>query len=204
MKIIITEEQQKMLITEGIGDELKRVYQETLSYSKGLYDRASSQLNMNLKFLLTWGAGIGGVARPLEDFLNEKHPDIGAENVTLIVISVLSILFYQNQKRIKELSEKIKENGLLDVYEEVLQKGLDLKKSFKKMLFGLGNLTHTSLDIMSYAYMIPLVGLLYGIYSGADMSPEELKLLIRRLKYIGIFTVSGIVLKDLLQRISRN
>ena len=72
------------------------------------------------------------------------------------------------------------------------------------MLFGLGNLTHTSLDIMSYAYMIPLVGLLYATYSGADLSPEELKLIVRRLKYIGIFTVSGIVLKDLLQRISKN
>ena len=204
MKILISEEQRKMLLTEGVGDELKRVFQDSLEYSKDLYDRASKQLTMNLKFLLTWGAGIGGVAKPLEDFLVERHPEIGPENITLITVAVLSILYYQNQKKIKDLSLKIKELGLMDAYEETLQKGLDLKSSFKKMLFGLGNLTHTSLDIMSYAYMIPLVGLLYATYSGADLSPEELKLIIRRLKYIGVFTVSGIVLKDLLQRISKN
>lgn len=204
MKIVITEEQQKMLLSEGVSDELRRIYQDSISYSKNLYDRASQQLTMNLKFLLTWGAGIGGVAKPLEDFLADRHPEIGPENTTLIIVAVLSILYYQNQKRIKDLSLKIKELGLMSAYEETLQKGLDLKASFKKMLFGLGNLTHTSLDIMSYAYMIPLVGLLYATYSGADLSPEEVKLIIRRLKYIGIFTVSGIVLKDLLQRISKN
>lgn len=204
MKILVTEEQHKLLLAEGVSDELKRVYEESIAYSKNLYDRASKQLSMNLKFLLTWGAGIGGVAKPLENFLITNHPDISSENTTLIIVSVLSILYYQNQKKIKDLSLKIKELGLMDAYEETLQKGLDLKSSFKKMIFGLGNLAHTSLDIMSYAYMIPLVGLLYTYYSGGDLSPEELTLVVRRLKYIGIFTISGLVLKDLLQRISKN
>jgi hypothetical protein len=98
MKIFISEEQRKMLLTEGVGDELKRVFQGSLEYSKDLYNRASKQLTMNLRFLLTWGAGIGGVAKPLEDFLVERHPEIGPENITLITVAVLSILYYQNQK----------------------------------------------------------------------------------------------------------
>ena len=48
-----------------------------------------------------------------------------------------------------------------------------------------------SLDIMSYTYMIPLLGYLVMMYQGIEMTPEQQELLVRRLSAIGTLTISS-------------
>ena len=53
MKILITESQRKMILTENVLDELTRKISNISESGKEVIETASQQLGINLKFLLT-------------------------------------------------------------------------------------------------------------------------------------------------------
>jgi hypothetical protein len=56
--------------------------------------------------MLTWGASIGGLMGPLSDYIEGRSPSITDMDKSLILVGVISVLYYDNKEAIeKSLSD---------------------------------------------------------------------------------------------------
>ena len=103
---------------------------------------------MNLQFMLTWGASIGGLMGPLSDYIDGNSPSITEMDKSLILVGVISVLYYDNKEAIEKILRKIKENGLSDEFLDTLRKGKEIKKTFLDFLSSLNISAHKMTNIM--------------------------------------------------------
>lgn len=201
MKYIITESQYSTIIVENVTSEIKNAIKGSLDYGRNLKKRVQQQLGMSFKFLLTWGAAIGGIGQPLEEYLRGENPELTEEQILKIMVASLAFIFYNNRKGVSDLFEELKKDGLSFVLKKTIQKGNLLINSFRLFIKNLGLLSHQFSDVMSYTYMIPLVGLLDRLYNNVPMSEKDVDDIVMRLLAIGGLTITGNVLKDILMKI---
>jgi hypothetical protein len=203
MDILITESQKGILLTEGIAEALAEIYSGTKDYSSDLYKRVKRRLNINFGILLTFSATIGGVVEPLESFLVGKYPELSEDQILLILTAVVAILWKENSKLIRELLDKIKSQGLNKELMTAIKKSNQLKNSFKQFLTNSLQGLSFSFDVLSYTYMIPLLGYLVMMYQGQEISPEQVELLVTRLSAIGGLTIGSEVISKIVDTIRK-
>ncbi len=201
MDILIKETQTKILITEGVSEILKGIYEDTIDYSADLYKRVVNKFGINVRILLTFSAAIGGIARPLEEYLAGKYPELNEEEIIMLVVAIVSILWNENRNIVKEFVGKIQTLGIDDEFKDGLKKAKKLQSSFSRFMLTVLQGGATLSDIAAYTYMIPLVGHLVMVLQGQDFSPEQIEMLVRRLSLIGVFHVSTAVLQMIVDRI---
>jgi len=201
MDILITESQTKILISEGVSDVLKGIYTETKDYSSDLFKRVYKKLGLNLRILLTFSSMIGGLARPLEEYLAGKFTGLNEEEIILIVIGVVAIIFNKNKKMTIEILNRIKDSGISDEFHDGLKQTKKLLSSFQRFLLSSLKTGSFITDVISYTYMIPLLGYLTMTLQGQDFSQQEINMLVQRLISIGVFTVSTEVLDGIVKKI---
>jgi hypothetical protein len=68
----------------------------------------------------------------------------------------------------------------------------------------LSTMGHQFADIMSYTFLIPLVGYLDYMYKDESFGPAEIKDIVSRLIASGAFIIGGNVIKDILLKISKD
>lgn len=203
MDILITESQKGILLTEGIAESLAEIYSGTKDYSSDLYKRVKRRLNINFGILLTFSAAIGGFVEPLESFLVGKYPELSEDQILLILTAVVAILWKENSKLIRELLDKIKSQGLNKELMTAIKKSNQLKNSFKQFLTNSLQGLSFSFDVLSYTYMIPLLGYLVMMYQGQEISPEQVELLVTRLSAIGGLTIGSEVVSKIVDTIRK-
>ena len=115
MKILISESSNKMILTESVLNDIKDKLMSAKEVAIEAIKSTAKQLNMDLKFLLTWGASIGGLMGPLSDYINGNYPEIDEASVYSLIVGAVSIVFYNNEKQIRKVIEDIQEKGLSDV-----------------------------------------------------------------------------------------
>ena len=204
MNLLITESQYKIVLTESTNSELKTILTSSIDYAKNLKKRVLKDFGLSFKFLLTWGSAIGGLGKPLEEFLRGEHPELSENDITKIMVAALAMIYYNNKEQVQDIYEDIKENGLLPVLKEVVVKGKMLMRVFNEFMKNLATMGHQFADIMSYTYLIPLVGYLDYIYKDESLGRQELNDIITRLLASGAFVVGGNMLKDILLKISKD
>lgn len=201
--IIITESQKRRLLNEGGGggnfsDVIKRNY----DLVKDIISKSSSQIGLNLEFLITWGASIGGFVGPLNDFISGQNPDFSDLDISLILTGIIANYYVDNKSLVNKIATTIKERGLTESFKKYLRKSREFKKVFFQFVESLGITLHKVTNILSYTFILPLLPMLYDMAkTGADS--KDIKELIQRLAGFGILTVSGIVLKELITKIVR-
>jgi hypothetical protein len=203
MDILITESQKGILLTESIAEALSEIYSGTKDYTSDLYKRVKNRLKLNFGILLTFSAAIGGVVEPLESFLVGEYPDLSEDQLLLILTAVVAILWKENSKLIRELLDKIKSLGLNKELMTALKKSNQLKNSFKQFLTNSLQGLSFSFDVLSYTYMIPLLGYLVMMYQGQEISPEQVELLVTRLSAIGGLTIGSEVISKIVDTIRK-
>ena len=204
MNILITESQYKIILTEDTSSELKQIAKSTIDYAKSLKKRVMKDFGISFKFLITWGSAIGGLGRPLEEFLRGEHPELSENDITKIMVASLAMIYYNNKQQVQDIYDDIKENGLLPVLKETVSKGKLLMKLFKEFMKNLSTLGHQFADIMAYTYLIPLVGYLDYVYKDENLGSSEISDILTRLLASGAFIVGGNMLKDILLKIVKD
>ena len=204
MNLVITESQYKIVLTESTNSELKTILTSSIDYAKNLKKRVLKDFGLSFKFLLTWGSAIGGLGKPLEEFLRGEHPELSENDITKIMVAALAMIYYNNKQQVQNIYEDIKENGLLPILKEVVVKGKMLMRVFNEFMKNLATMGHQFADIMSYTYLIPLVGYLDYIYKDESLGRQELNDIVTRLLASGAFVVGGNMLKDILLKISKD
>jgi hypothetical protein len=167
MEFLITETQLKTILNEEHGTRLTDSIKILNEYTVNLVKQLKTFYNLNFKMLLTWGASVGGLMMPLDNFIKSGNFNLNDREEILILGAVASILFSENKKNIDTLLKKIKEDGLLDIFQIILNKGEELKSSFVNFLKSLKVSVGSFMEMTAYAFLIPI---LFDVLSVADKS----------------------------------
>jgi hypothetical protein len=196
--LLINESQKKLILNESVNNELIDIIKKNYEFVKKVIKLSSEQINLNLEFLLTWGASIGGFMGPLNDFIAGKYPELSDIELSLIITGVIAIYFADNRKMVNIIVDKIKEDGLVKPFKDLLNKSEELKSTFLDFMGSLNLTLHKITNIMSYAFIIPLIPMLYESISNGVISGDNAKEIALRLGAFGLLTVSGIIVRELI------
>ena len=94
--ILITEEQKRKLIVESLNNEIEDDVKQNYNLFKRITEFSKDEFSNNLGFLITWGAGIGGFMKPVNDFLSGEYPELSDRDTTLILLGIVGTIFINN------------------------------------------------------------------------------------------------------------
>lgn len=200
LKVVISESQ-KRLIVESISDNIKSVQEQSVEFTKKIISQTKEQTGVNLSMLLTWGASIGGFISPVSQWLQGKNPELSDLDISLIMTSVVCVIFYDNKKAITELSKHIKSKGLTKYFKLALKKSVDLEKTLVSFMRSLNISSFNVLSMLSYAFLVPLLPLIYDMVSQKHFNSSDVEFIARAIAGYGLITFSGNFLKNLIEKV---
>jgi hypothetical protein len=200
MSVLITEHQRKALITESIVEDFGKVIKDNYRLAAEILKDSKEQMGVNLQFMMTWGASIGGFVGPLTDFIEGRYPELNSVQVTSILIGIIATFYLDNKKTISIILEKIKEQGLSEYFKEVFNKANELKNSFLSFVESLNLTFHKVTNMMTYTFIIPLVEKLISIAQSGQLDDSDLKQFAMRISSFGLLTVSSIGIVKLVKK----
>lgn len=197
MKVVITEEQYKRVLTESFKSEVEDKLSSAYQFTKDVISGAQEQLGISFKFLLTYGAGIGSVIRPITDYLNGKYSTLTETEIQGLVIAALSIVFF-NAKDYLKIYKKTKEEGLLDELSDAVTFTQKIKDRLSRILDVLGVSVYTGLDIIAYSFLLPILPAILNVLQNPEMDMVALEGLLSS----SFITASAVVLKKIIEKLS--
>lgn len=198
LSIIITESQKRMILSESFNSDLQNTLKKNYEFVKKIVSEAQEQIGVNLEFLMSWGATIGGFVGPINDYIEGRFPELTDLQLSLLITGVISSYYIDNKKIVKKIFQKIMDEGLENVMEITMKKSDELYNVFIKFIKSLGLTLHKVTNILSYAFVIPILPMLYQIALQGDMTDKDSLEIVHRLAGFGIITISGIVLRELI------
>ena len=198
LSIIITESQKRMILSESFNSDLQNTLKKNYEFVKKIVSEDQEQIGVNLEFLMSWGATIGGFVGPINDYIEGRFPELTDLQLSLLITGVISSYYIDNKKIVKKIFQKIMDEGLENVMEITLKKSDELYNVFIKFIKSLGLTLHKVTNILSYAFVIPILPMLYQIALQGDMTDKDSLEIVHRLAGFGIITISGIVLRELI------
>jgi hypothetical protein len=115
-------------------------------------------------------------------------------------MGVIATYYIDNKIFVTKIHNKIKEEGLIKPFKTVLTKSEELKEVFLDFISSLGITLHKVTNIMSYTFIIPLIPMIYNLSKGSPDSVEPSHIA-QRLFGFGLLTISGIILKELINKL---
>ena len=200
MKITISEDIQRKLITESLMGDLSKALSNIAQIGKENLKDTQRMMKFDLKFLLTWSATIGGFMGPLTQYIKDQNVELTEANINLIVVGVCATLFYNNEKLVAELVSKIKEEGLLPVFESALQKGDELRSALMRFLESIGLTVGNLFAIASFTFLIPIIGILNTYATSGEITPESIQEISERIAMAGVTALSATTIRNFLKK----
>jgi hypothetical protein len=201
ISVLINEHQKKQLLVESSLNQFTNVVKNNYEFVKSIIQDSSKQMGMNLEFLITWGASIGGFVGPLNDFIKGEFPDISSTDLSLILTGIISIYYLDNKKFIKNILSLIEEKGLKSIFSVVLNKSKEFKSVFVEFISSLNLTLHKVTNIMSYTFILPLIPMLFQMAQSGQFNQQDIKEISIRLAGFGLLTVTGNMIKEIITKI---
>jgi hypothetical protein len=201
MDIIVSEIQKKQLILESRNNLISQTLKKSKVFAKTVIEKSENQTGLDLRFLLTWGTTIGGIMQPLNEFISGEFPTFNESDISLIIVGVVSIVFFNNENVFNKLIKIIKEKGLFDAFKSAMKKTSELKNVFFNFIESLNITVHKLSNIVSYAFLIPIIPMIYEISKDTHISPYNLELITKRIVSAITVTISGVALKEIISKL---
>lgn len=199
--LLINKSQKRMILKESIVDNIRKSVEEGYEYTTKVLSDVKKDYGLNLEFLITWGASIGGFIAPVGDFVQGKYPQITDIELSLILTGIIAVHYLDNKKQIQKILLKIKEEGLSDVFKVGLDKSNELKDALFNFLESL-NITFFKVSkMMSYAFIVPILLMIFSMVKSNNLNVSDAKEVTLRIIGSGIVSLSGIVVRDLVTKI---
>jgi len=200
MKVIINEQQFKYLILEDKESKISNNLENMKSFAISVLENAKKDMGINLRMLTTWGAAVGGVMVPLNNFIQNGNFEFNEFQLTLVLVATCSILFGESKRTVQKLISIIKKENLESEFNNVLEKGTELKNVFISFLESLNVTFYTMTNIMSYAFIIPILPIIWEI-SQSGLTSTQMNEIVLRLSSFGVASVSANLLKQLFRKL---
>jgi hypothetical protein len=202
MDFIISQNQLNVIVEQNspndITDNLRKLY----DFTRELIDKSMSVWGLNAKFLITWGAALGGMILPLKNWLETQNFEITQEQTFLLLLGIACNYYYDNSDFIRKVMQKIKDEGLLDIFKKLYQKSEELKNGLVEFLRSLKIFGDSMSSIMSYAFILPILGDIYQMVGGEDIF-ESAKIISQRIAASGVVLIVGHSLTSFIEKILR-
>jgi hypothetical protein len=204
MEFFISEQQLKVILMEqdrsSMSDYMKKLY----DFTNTLVKKSNKIYGLNVKMLLTWGASVAGLVMPLDNYIRTGRFNLNEEQITLILVGVAMMLFYNTRKVTPKIIEKIREEKLENVFQVLLRKATELKVSFidfmKALNISLGNF----LEVVSYSFLIPIITDIQKIAQKTSSISEAATIISQRIIASGVVVIGAqtltAIIKKLLKR----
>jgi hypothetical protein len=171
------------------------------SFTNNLVNRVLKIYGFNLKMLLTWGTSVGGLVMPLDQYIKTGNFDLTDDQRHLVLAGVALIIFFESKRGLENILKQIKEEGLEDTFNDVLEKGKELKSSFKKFLTSLTIVSSSFMETVAYSFLIPIILDIQMIAYGTS-SPKAASIHIaERLIASGVVVVGSQALSQVVRKI---
>ena len=202
MKIIITETQHKKILLENASENVINKLESLRNFFTDILKTVKKQFGIDLEFLLTWGTTITGFVKPVSDFIQGEFPELTTSNLALITTGVILTYFTSNKKLLIDVVNKIKENGLIYEFDQMLKKSEELKKVFLGFVDSLSLPMSKITNMLAYSFLIPIIPELYEFAQGhSDVAIGEI--LKRIVSYLGLITLGFSVKRIITSAVER-
>ena len=203
MNILLTEDQYKKILGESVSNDVKEKMVKSESLTKQIVRDSKQKFKLDSSFLLTWGAVLGGFMNPVVQFLNGKHPELTSTDISLISLGVIMTYFFSNTDKLRTVLDLIRKNGLVNEFDEALQKAGTLKDVFVEFMRSLGVLISSVGNMLAYAFLIPLLPTLLTM-SQSGITEAKLQFLVKSIMgYVGLITSSTALQKIIEKMVNR-
>jgi hypothetical protein len=140
----------------------------------------------------------------LDNYIRTGRFNLNEEQITLILVGVAMMLFYNTRKVTPKIIEKIREEKLENVFQVLLRKATELKVSFidfmKALNISLGNF----LEVVSYSFLIPIITDIQKIAQKTSSISEAATIISQRIIASGVVVIGAqtltAIIKKLLKR----
>jgi len=202
MEILITESQRKMILTENVLDELTIKISDISESGKEVVETASKQIRINLKFLLTYGLGVGTLYPVIGEFLRGMYPSLTETQILNLVVAAISVVYFNNKTETSKIVEKLQEDGLETELDSATKRIESMSSKLSKILNKISGVSFALVDILAYTsltHVIPYLGkIVFDI--GSEATSEV------ALKALGMsvgLTIFGSSIKKVLKMMSK-
>ena len=203
MNILLTEDQYKKILGESVSNDVKEKMVKSESLTKQIVRDSKQKFKLDSSFLLTWGAVLGGFMNPVAQFLNGKHPELTSTDISLISLGVIMTYFFSNTDKLRTVLDLIRKNGLVNEFDEALQKAGALKDAFVEFMRSLGVLISSVGNMLAYTFLIPLLPTLLTM-SQSGITEAKLQFLVKSIMgYVGLITSSTALQKIIEKMVNR-
>jgi len=200
MEIILTEAQLNRILTEEKSNIISSILDKSDSAVKRIVKNVKNQYKLDFKFLSTYGAIIGGFAGPVEEYLRGLYPNLDEKDISLICFGIILTFFSSNTEKLGKVLDLIKENGLRTYFDRALRKSYDLKDAFTEFLESL-NVTFSSVgNAMAFAFIIPMVSVIYDITTQEGNVGLNVEMLIKSILSYKVLSASSETLSELFSK----
>jgi hypothetical protein len=201
MNIIISESQLRFLLENNNKSSLSEDIKSLYDFTKDIVNKSKDKFGIDLTLLMTWGAAVGGLVMPLDNYIRTGEFDLTEDQLTLILIGCISTLFLDNKRMFQKVYKKCKEEGIEGILDQVVNKGSELKKSFIRFLSSLNLSIKNVTSLVRYSFLIPIISDLQSIGGdGDDIKIISLRIA-ERILAAGVITISVETLSKLVEKI---
>lgn len=201
MNIIISESQLRFLLENNNKSSLSEDIKSLYDFTKDIVNKSKDKFGIDLTLLMTWGAAVGGLVMPLDNYIRTGEFDLTEDQLTLILIGCISTLFLDNKRMFQKVYKKCKEEGVEGILDQVVNKGSELKKSFIRFLSSLNLSIKNVTSLVRYSFLIPIISDLQSIGGdGDDIKIISLRIA-ERILAAGVITISVETLSKLVEKI---
>jgi len=201
MEFFISEQQLKVILMEQdrsrMSDSMKKLY----NFTDLLVKKVAKIYGLNVKMLLTWGASVAGLIMPLDNYIRSGRFNFSENQITLILVGVAMMLFYNTRKVTSKVIEKIREEKLDGVFQVLLRKATELKVSFVDFMDALNVTLGNFLEVVSYSFLIPIITDIQKIAQKTSSISEAAAMIAQRLIASGVIVVGAQALTSLIKKL---
>ena len=201
MDFLINESQLRVILKEQDESKMSNYMKTLYSFTYNLVNKVIKKYGINVKMLLTWGTSVGGLVLPLDNFIREGNFKLDDNQRLLIIAGIAAILYYENNSLFSKILKKIKEEGLEDIFNIVLEKGQQLKSVFFDFLQSVNVSVGSFMDTVAYSFLIPIIADIHSISIRTKTVNEVALLIAERLVASGVVILSTEVISKSLKKI---
>jgi hypothetical protein len=201
MEFLITEAQLRTILTEEERSRMDGYMKQLNLFTKQIVNRVLKSYGLNLRMLLTWGTSVGGMVLPLDQYLRTGDFDLNENQRMLVLAGIAFTLFFETKRPLEKLLKLIKDEGLMDVYENGVAKGKELKDAFLNFMASVNVSTGSFMDTIAYSFLIPIITDIQILAMSGGDTKETAIMIAQRLAASGFVIIGSQVLSRTIKKI---
>jgi hypothetical protein len=201
MEFLITEAQLRTILTEEERSRMDGYMKQLNLFTKQIVNRVLKSYGLNLRMLLTWGTSVGGMVLPLDQYLRTGDFDLNDGQRMLVLAGIAFTLFFETKRPLEKILKLIKDEGLMDVYENGVAKGKELKDAFLNFMASVNVSTGSFMDTVAYSFLIPIITDIQILAMSGGDTKETAIMIAQRLAASGVVIIGSQALSRTIKKI---